>query len=322
MLIVGLNAYHGDVAAAVLRDGVLVAAVEEERFCRSQARGRVSGARDSRAGLRMAGATPADVDVWAVARGRRVHLLQKALVCADPSAGRGPAAAVSRPPPARAQPCRRSSPAPSPRHWRASRRGRDTSSITRPTWPARISYERADGGRLLRHRRVRRLRQRVDGARPGRRGSTLLDRVYFPHSLGLLYLAITQYLGLQEVRRRVQGDGPGALRNAAARRGDRRLVRLDRGGRLPPRPRLLPALDRRGHHDLGRGEPAMPDVFTARLDRFARTGPPPDEPVTSRHEDLAASLQHVFEERGRSTCCAACTSTYRSTRSASPAAAR
>ena len=26
MLIVGLNAYHGDVAAAVLRDGVLVAA--------------------------------------------------------------------------------------------------------------------------------------------------------------------------------------------------------------------------------------------------------------------------------------------------------
>ena len=34
MLIVGLNAYHGDVAAAVLRDGKLVAALEEERFCR------------------------------------------------------------------------------------------------------------------------------------------------------------------------------------------------------------------------------------------------------------------------------------------------
>ena len=34
MIIVGLNAYHGDVAAAVLRDGALVAALEEERFCR------------------------------------------------------------------------------------------------------------------------------------------------------------------------------------------------------------------------------------------------------------------------------------------------
>ena len=34
MIIVGLNAYHGDVAAVVLRDGALVAALEEERFCR------------------------------------------------------------------------------------------------------------------------------------------------------------------------------------------------------------------------------------------------------------------------------------------------
>lgn len=32
MIIVGLNAYHGDVAVAVLRDGALVAALEEERF--------------------------------------------------------------------------------------------------------------------------------------------------------------------------------------------------------------------------------------------------------------------------------------------------
>ena len=34
MLILGINAYHGDVAAALLRDGELVAAVEEERFRR------------------------------------------------------------------------------------------------------------------------------------------------------------------------------------------------------------------------------------------------------------------------------------------------
>ena len=34
MIILGLNAYHGDAAACVLRDGALVAAVEEERFRR------------------------------------------------------------------------------------------------------------------------------------------------------------------------------------------------------------------------------------------------------------------------------------------------
>ena len=34
MIILGLNAYHGDAAAAIIRDGVLLAAVEEERFNR------------------------------------------------------------------------------------------------------------------------------------------------------------------------------------------------------------------------------------------------------------------------------------------------
>ena len=34
MVILGLNAYHGDASAALIVDGRLVAAVEEERFTR------------------------------------------------------------------------------------------------------------------------------------------------------------------------------------------------------------------------------------------------------------------------------------------------
>ena len=34
MNIIGLNAYHGDAAAALVMDGELIAAVEEERFNR------------------------------------------------------------------------------------------------------------------------------------------------------------------------------------------------------------------------------------------------------------------------------------------------
>ena len=34
MLILGLNAYHGDSSACLLEDGKLIAAVEEERFLR------------------------------------------------------------------------------------------------------------------------------------------------------------------------------------------------------------------------------------------------------------------------------------------------
>ena len=34
MIIIGLNAYHGDAAACVVVDGKLIAAAEEERFRR------------------------------------------------------------------------------------------------------------------------------------------------------------------------------------------------------------------------------------------------------------------------------------------------
>ena len=36
MIMLGLNAYHGDSSACVIRDGELIAAVEEERFCRQK----------------------------------------------------------------------------------------------------------------------------------------------------------------------------------------------------------------------------------------------------------------------------------------------
>src|SRR6266516_3614581 len=36
MYILGINAYHGDAAAAIIRDGELIAAVEEERFNRQK----------------------------------------------------------------------------------------------------------------------------------------------------------------------------------------------------------------------------------------------------------------------------------------------
>src|SRR4051812_17247408 len=77
-LVVGLNAYHGDVSAAVLRNGRLVAAVEEERFRRIK---HYAGfPRDALAEcLRIAGARPADVDVFAVSRNPRAHLWRKAL---------------------------------------------------------------------------------------------------------------------------------------------------------------------------------------------------------------------------------------------------
>ena len=78
MLILGINAYHGDVAAAILRDGELVAAVEEERFRRIK---HYAGfPRDAiRSCLAMAGAEPRDIDAFAVSRDPKAHLWRKGL---------------------------------------------------------------------------------------------------------------------------------------------------------------------------------------------------------------------------------------------------
>ena len=77
MNILGLNAYHGDVSAALVRDGQLVAAVEEERYRRIK---HCAGfpRHAMRACLEMGGIAPADVDVFAVSRDPRAHLWRKA----------------------------------------------------------------------------------------------------------------------------------------------------------------------------------------------------------------------------------------------------
>jgi carbamoyltransferase len=78
MVILGINAYHGDVAAALLRDGELVAAVEEERFRRIK---HYAGfPRDAiQSCLASAGIEARDVDAFAVSRDPNAHLWRKAL---------------------------------------------------------------------------------------------------------------------------------------------------------------------------------------------------------------------------------------------------
>src|SRR5437762_7687765 len=76
MIILGLNAYHGDVSAVLLRDGELVAAVEEERFRRIK---HCAGfPRESiRVCLEMAGISAREVDHFAVSRNPRANLIRK-----------------------------------------------------------------------------------------------------------------------------------------------------------------------------------------------------------------------------------------------------
>ena len=293
MIIVGLNAYHGDVAAAVLRDGVLVAALEEERFSRIK---HVGGfpARAIETALAIAGATPSDVDIWAIARGRRVHLLRKAWFALT----HRPGAALFN------------------QYRSTAGKNRSVPDVIAQTFGLRLSDVEARTTYVEHHPAHLASAYHTSGmpeaaccaidgfgdfvsvsAAHGRGGRLdVIDRTYFPHSLGLLYLAITQHLGFKKYGDEYKVMGLAPYGTPAHTDAIQTLVRLEPGGRF--------ALDLECfRHWTGEismawdsGEPHVPDIFTDRL--IERLGPArrPDEPVGKRHEDIAASVQRVFEE--------------------------
>src|SRR6476660_5689009 len=85
MYILGINAYHGDAAAALIKDGRIVAAVEEERFNRVK---HCAGfpAESVRYCLQVAGIRIEDVSHIGISRDPSAHLHKKILFAASRAA--------------------------------------------------------------------------------------------------------------------------------------------------------------------------------------------------------------------------------------------
>src|ERR1041385_2944738 len=81
MYILGINAYHGDAAAALIKDGKLLAAVEEERFNRvKHCAGFPTEA--VRYCLKVAGIGLEDIEHIGISRDPSAHLHKKILFAA------------------------------------------------------------------------------------------------------------------------------------------------------------------------------------------------------------------------------------------------
>jgi carbamoyltransferase len=78
MLILGLNAFHADSAACILRDGRLVAAAEEERFRRQKHWAGFPSEAISWC-LKETGASLADIDLVALNQNSAANALRRAL---------------------------------------------------------------------------------------------------------------------------------------------------------------------------------------------------------------------------------------------------
>jgi len=290
--VLGLNAYHGDVSAALVRDGQLIAAVEEERFRRIK---HVAGFPTQALAecLRIGGMTAHDVDRFAISRDPRAHLWRKALFLLR----HRPKGTVTD----RARNALRINSLPSTV---AAALGIDEARVGQ-----RVRYVEHHPAHLASAAFVspfdRAAVCAIDGFGDfvstswGRlEGSSLhVDgRVFYPHSLGLLYLAITQYLGFPKYgdEFKVMGLAPyGEPRYADKIRS---LVKLRDNGRFELDLSYFSHWSDGVQMTWDDGEPAIGRVFTPKLEALLGPARGPADALAEHHEAIAASLQLVFEE--------------------------
>src|SRR5262249_11838694 len=114
----------------------------------------------------------------------------------------------------------------------------------------------------------------------------ILDRVLFPHSLGLFYTAVTQWLGFPKY-----GD-EGKVMGLAPYGSPLHVDELHRLVR-PTGGLFELELDYFTHHTRGvemtwaDGSPVIGRIYSQRLEELLGPARQPDEPVTTKHEDVA-----------------------------------
>jgi len=293
MIILGINAYHADAAACLVHDGQLIAAAEEERFtrvkhwagCPIQAIEYCLAAGDVALSM---------VDHVAVNRDPQAHLLDKALYTF-----------LKRPNMIAVRDRLRN--AVKVREIKTAIA--EAKGVTPEVIVGKVHYIEHHRAHLGSAYFVSGFDEAavasIDGfgdfvstmvARGQGTTLTVMDSVRFPHSLGLLYLALTQYLGFPSYGDEYKVMGLAAYGEPEYLDALRRLVRLKAKGRFELN------LDYFLHHSSGvsmtwdGGAPAIDRVYSDEL--VALLGPPraKDEPVTQRHMNVAASLQTVYEE--------------------------
>jgi carbamoyltransferase len=290
LIILGINAYHADAAACVVRDGVLLAAAEEERFRRIK---HWAGfpSRAIAYCLAEAKVDLGDVACVAVNRSGRANFSRKL------------AYVLTR--------------RPSPRLLLSRLQNRkqvtgiaaELDALPGRRFAGAIEYVEHHFAHLASAFYPSPFDEAavvsVDGfgdfasaAWGAGRGTALsLDgRVLFPHSLGVFYQAMTQYLGFPHYGDEYKLMGLAAYGDASCRHEVAKLLSLRDGGSF--------ALDLnyfRHHRDdiayeWHGGEPTCGPLFSPAL--IEELGPPrhPDAPIEARHRNLAFATQAVYED--------------------------
>lgn len=298
MRILGLNAFHGDASAALFVDGKLVCAVEEERLNRVKhcAGFPMLAVREC---LRMGRISPSDIDHVAISRDPRAHLVDKLLHV-------GQRLVYSRD---------------VSRLWQQLRdrldNRRKVSSVEQSLMVALGTDSLRATLHHVEHHRAHLASAffaspfsdaavlSLDGF--GDFVSTMwgvghdqhievLGEVGFPHSLGALYTAVTQWLGFPKYGDEGKVMGLAAYGDAKAVPALRRLIDLRSDGTFG-----LNLTFFRHHREgvemsWGGGQPRLGRLYSDALCALLGPARQPGSPLEKRHEDVAASLQALLED--------------------------
>ena len=292
MISLGLNAFHADSAAALVIDGKLVAAVEEERFRR----------------IKHWAGFPSESIAWCLAHAK-IGLEEVDVIAlnTDPSAARFARLAYGL----------RHLPSPQAvidRLRARSQRMSVNEHLQRAFPSARIRARIAPVEHHLAHLASafypsgfeRALALSVDGFGDfasaawgmGEHGKlSASGKIAFPHSLGVYYQAMTQYLGFPHYgdEYKVMGLAPYGQPTFAA--ALRKIVQTDsNSGRYQLDVRYFRHHRERIAEAWDDGIPTFSTLYSDALIDLLGPARDPKAPITQRDMDLARSVQMVFEE--------------------------
>ena len=295
MNILGINAYHGNASAAIVCDGRLVAAVEEERFNRVKYAAGFP-AQAIQYCLREAGLTLKDLDHVAVPRNPYARLPTKLYYAIRmPSFARDRAKVLTKFTgihEALAQAFDADPAAISARFHRIEHHQAHLASAFFVSPFERAALLSADG--------LGDFASTMWGTGSGPQ-MHIEHAIAFPHSLGLYYSAVTQYLGFLKFGDEYKVMGLAAYGQPEQMDAFRQIVHFDSNGhgngfRL--------GLEFFTHHRTGPEmswaeadkTPTLGKLFSEEMPRRLGRARTPEEPLEQKHRNLACSLQTRLEE--------------------------
>jgi len=291
MYILGINAFHGDSAAALVHDGRVVAAAEEERFRRVK---HWAGFPSESVAycLQEAGIGLSDLDSVAINQDGRANLRQRLsfAVAVRPDLG----TVLDR------------------LRNRRERSGVDehlAKAFPGQKLKAKVRHVEHHLAHLASAYLVSPFDEAtvvsIDGfgdfasaawAHASGNVIDVQDKVYFPHSLGIFYQAMTQYLGFPNYgdEYKVMGLAPYGKPTFLAQMRD--IVRLRADGTFELALKYFRHDKERVEMEWDNGEPKVGILYSDALPEFLGSTRGRGDELTQRHHDLASSIQAMYEE--------------------------